>query len=138
MYNGGKAYRNLKNKSYEEIKDIYEKVKTFNDKFVTIGSTEDEQAIKEMNVKVEDLSRKKKVISAQDVDVMEQLHKVHITGMENGTMITVDVVVGVRALRTFSKKLIREGRVYRDIAVEVYRVPEEMIAHKAEGKDLAV
>ncbi|GJR87063.1 hypothetical protein Tco_0211074 [Tanacetum coccineum] len=60
MWNvGGKAYRNLKNKSYEEIKDIYEKVKRFNDKFVAIGSTEDEQAIKEMNVKAEEPSKKR-------------------------------------------------------------------------------
>ncbi|GJR17122.1 hypothetical protein Tco_0965649 [Tanacetum coccineum] len=56
----GKAYRNLKNKSYEEIRDIYEKVKRFNDKFVAIGSTEDEQAIKEMNVKAEEPSKKRK------------------------------------------------------------------------------
>ncbi|GJZ69596.1 hypothetical protein Tco_0633146 [Tanacetum coccineum] len=60
MWNvGGKAYRNLKNKSYEEIKDIYEKVKRINDKFVAIGSTEDEQAIKEMNVKAEEPSKKR-------------------------------------------------------------------------------
>ncbi|GJY41714.1 hypothetical protein Tco_0428984 [Tanacetum coccineum] len=57
---GGKAYRNLKNKSYEEIKDIYEEVKRLNDKFVAIGSTEDEQAIKEMNVKAEEPSKKRK------------------------------------------------------------------------------
>ncbi|GKB27841.1 hypothetical protein Tco_0867242 [Tanacetum coccineum] len=57
---GGKAYRNLKNKSYEEIKDIYEKVKRFNDKFVAIGSKEDEQAVKEMNVKAEKPSEKRK------------------------------------------------------------------------------
>ncbi|GKD58622.1 hypothetical protein Tco_1296131, partial [Tanacetum coccineum] len=56
----GKAYRNLKNKSYEEIRDIYEKVKRFNDEFVAIGSTEDEQAIKEMNVKAEESSKKRK------------------------------------------------------------------------------
>ncbi|GJX48431.1 hypothetical protein Tco_0273621 [Tanacetum coccineum] len=56
----GKAYRNLKNKSYDEIKDIYEKVKRFNDEFVAIGSTEDEQAIKEMNVKAEEPSKKRK------------------------------------------------------------------------------
>ncbi|GJT70344.1 hypothetical protein Tco_1029630 [Tanacetum coccineum] len=68
----GKAYRNLKNKSYEEIRDIYEKVKRFNDEFVAIGSTEDEQAIKEMNVKAEEPSKKRKGDSAQDVEVMEQ------------------------------------------------------------------
>ncbi|GJS09970.1 hypothetical protein Tco_0366766 [Tanacetum coccineum] len=56
----GEAYRNLKNKSYEEIRDIYEKVKRFNDEFVAIGSTEDEQAIKEMNVKAEESSKKRK------------------------------------------------------------------------------
>ncbi|GJR43760.1 hypothetical protein Tco_1311863 [Tanacetum coccineum] len=57
---GGKAYKNLKNKSYEEIRDIYEKVKRINDKFVAIGSTEDEQAIQEMNVKAEEPSKKRK------------------------------------------------------------------------------
>ncbi|GJT22321.1 hypothetical protein Tco_0892258 [Tanacetum coccineum] len=57
---GGKAYKNLKNKSYEEIRDIYEKVKRINDKFVAIGSTEDEKAIKEMNVKAEEPSKKRK------------------------------------------------------------------------------
>ncbi|GKF11091.1 hypothetical protein Tco_0049017 [Tanacetum coccineum] len=57
---GGKAHRNLKNKSYEEIKDIYEEVKRLNDKFVAIGSTEDERAIKEMNVKAEEPSKKRK------------------------------------------------------------------------------
>ncbi|GKC44063.1 hypothetical protein Tco_1061785, partial [Tanacetum coccineum] len=57
---GGKAYRNLKNKNYKEIKDIYEKVKRINDKFVAIGSTEDEQAIKEMNVKAKEPSKKRR------------------------------------------------------------------------------
>ncbi|GJR70711.1 hypothetical protein Tco_0016776 [Tanacetum coccineum] len=38
---------------------MYE-VKRFNDKFVAIGSTEDEQAIKEMNVKLKNLQKKKK------------------------------------------------------------------------------
>ncbi|GJT87679.1 hypothetical protein Tco_1069396 [Tanacetum coccineum] len=79
---GGKAYRNLKNKNYEEIKDIYEKVKRINDKFVAIGSTEDEQAIKEMNVKAEEPSKKRKGDSAQDVEVMEQRA---YTGSGNGT-----------------------------------------------------
>ncbi|GJS07686.1 hypothetical protein Tco_0364482 [Tanacetum coccineum] len=68
---GGKAHRNLKNKSYEEILDIYEEVKRLNDKFVAIGSTEDEQAIKEMNVKAEEPSKKRKDFEgdgAQDVE----------------------------------------------------------------------
>ncbi|GJV75675.1 hypothetical protein Tco_1507259 [Tanacetum coccineum] len=56
----GKANRNHKNKSYEEIRDIYEKVKRFNDEFVAIGSTKDEQAIKEMNIKAEEPSKKRK------------------------------------------------------------------------------
>ncbi|GJX28104.1 hypothetical protein Tco_0236183 [Tanacetum coccineum] len=47
---GGKAYKNLTNKSYEEIRDIYEKVKRINDKFVAIGSTEDEQAIRKQDL----------------------------------------------------------------------------------------
>ncbi|GKC14609.1 hypothetical protein Tco_1011391 [Tanacetum coccineum] len=64
---GGKAYRNLKNKNYEEIKDIYEKVKRINDKFVAIGSTEDEQAIKEMNVKAEEPSKKESIQYSHEV-----------------------------------------------------------------------
>ncbi|GJW22530.1 hypothetical protein Tco_0033152, partial [Tanacetum coccineum] len=57
---GGKAYKNLKNQSYKEIRDIYEKLKRFNDELVAIGSTEDEQAIKEMNVKAEEPLKKNK------------------------------------------------------------------------------
>ncbi|GJW41977.1 hypothetical protein Tco_0070776 [Tanacetum coccineum] len=35
--------------SFDEIKALYEKVKRFDDSFITIGSTEDERKIKEMN-----------------------------------------------------------------------------------------
>ncbi|GJV19410.1 hypothetical protein Tco_1368430 [Tanacetum coccineum] len=106
---GGKAYRNLKNKSYEEIKDIYEKVKRFNDKFVAIGSTEDEQAIKEMNVKAEEPSKKRKGDSAQDVEVMEQrslISRFSIIQSPEGEYIVVQRANGhIRAFNTLNEVL---------------------------------
>ncbi|GJR50049.1 hypothetical protein Tco_1400570 [Tanacetum coccineum] len=106
---GGKAYRNLKNKSYEEIKDIYEKVKRFNDKFVAIGSTEDEQAIKEMNVKAEEPSKKRKGDSAQDVEVMEQrssISRFSIVQSPEGEYIVVQRANGhIRAFNTLNEVL---------------------------------
>ncbi|GJS62670.1 hypothetical protein Tco_0657454 [Tanacetum coccineum] len=58
---GGKAYKNRTKVIMTRIQGIFRgKVKRFNDKFVAIGSTEDEQAIKEMNVKAEEPSKKRK------------------------------------------------------------------------------
>ncbi|GKC17243.1 hypothetical protein Tco_1014025 [Tanacetum coccineum] len=53
----------------------------FNDKFVAIGSTEDEQAIKEMNVKAKEPSKKRKGCgfegdSDQDVEAFNTLNEV--------------------------------------------------------------
>ncbi|GJT01933.1 hypothetical protein Tco_0823102 [Tanacetum coccineum] len=111
----GKAYRNLRNKSYEEIKDICEKVKRFNDKFVAIGSTEDEQAIKEMNVKAEEPSKKRKGTirkmndSAQDVEVMEQrssISRFSIIQSPKGEYIAVQRANGhIRAFNTLNEVL---------------------------------
>ncbi|GKE82354.1 hypothetical protein Tco_1552354, partial [Tanacetum coccineum] len=106
---GGKACGNLKNKSYEEIKDIYEKVKRFNDKFVAIGTTEDKQAIKEMNVKAEEPSKKRKGDSAQDVEVMEQrssISRFSIIQSPEGEYIAVQRANGhIRAFNTLNKVL---------------------------------
>ncbi|GKC04876.1 hypothetical protein Tco_0996486, partial [Tanacetum coccineum] len=64
---------------FDEIKALYEKVKRFDDSFITIGSTEDERKIKEMNEGASDLDNKKKFVK-EDVsakvpakqDVVEQ------------------------------------------------------------------
>ncbi|GJS13315.1 hypothetical protein Tco_0407787 [Tanacetum coccineum] len=48
---GGKSYGNLRNKNYEEVKVIYEKVKRYNETFTPIRTPEDKQAIKKMNEK---------------------------------------------------------------------------------------
>ncbi|GJR76332.1 hypothetical protein Tco_0088697 [Tanacetum coccineum] len=47
---------------FDEIKALYEKVKRFDDSFITIGSTEDERKIKEMNEGASDPDKKKKFV----------------------------------------------------------------------------
>ncbi|GKD02055.1 hypothetical protein Tco_1172329 [Tanacetum coccineum] len=44
---GNKKHSDLKNKTFEEIQDLYEKVKRFDESFTDVGSTEDERKIKE-------------------------------------------------------------------------------------------
>ncbi|GJV03391.1 hypothetical protein Tco_1336960 [Tanacetum coccineum] len=76
---GNKKHADLKTKSFDEIKALYEKVKRFDDSFITIGSTEDERKIKEMNEGASDPDKKKKFVK-EDVsakvpakqDVVEQ------------------------------------------------------------------
>ncbi|GJZ19109.1 hypothetical protein Tco_0555699 [Tanacetum coccineum] len=59
---GNKKHVDLKTKSFDEIKALYEKVKRFDDSFITIGSTEDERKIKEMNEGASDPDKKKKFV----------------------------------------------------------------------------
>ncbi|GJU87942.1 hypothetical protein Tco_1300365 [Tanacetum coccineum] len=56
---GGKKHSDLKTKSFEEIKDLYDKIKRSDDSFIAIGSAEDEKVIKEMNEQVADASKKR-------------------------------------------------------------------------------
>ncbi|GJT66784.1 hypothetical protein Tco_1018264 [Tanacetum coccineum] len=56
---GGKKHSDLKIKSFEEIKALYDKIKRFDDSFIAIGSAEDEKVIKEMNEQVDDASKKR-------------------------------------------------------------------------------
>ncbi|GJW17003.1 hypothetical protein Tco_0024439, partial [Tanacetum coccineum] len=59
---GGKKHSDLKTKSFEEIKALYDKIKRFDDSFITIGSTEDERNIKEINEGASDPDKKKKFV----------------------------------------------------------------------------
>ncbi|GJZ07727.1 hypothetical protein Tco_0542010 [Tanacetum coccineum] len=59
---GNKKHADLKTKSFDEIKALYEKVKRFDDSFITIGSTEDERKIKEINEGASDPDKKKKIV----------------------------------------------------------------------------
>ncbi|GJR75967.1 hypothetical protein Tco_0088332 [Tanacetum coccineum] len=59
---GNKKHADLKTKSFDEIKALYEKVKRFDDNFITIGSTKDERKIKEMNEGDSDPDKKKKIV----------------------------------------------------------------------------
>ncbi|GJT19617.1 hypothetical protein Tco_0878323 [Tanacetum coccineum] len=52
---GNKKHSDLKNKTFEEIQALYEKVKRFDESFTAVGSTEDERKIKEMNEGEKDL-----------------------------------------------------------------------------------
>ncbi|GJR27052.1 hypothetical protein Tco_1103284 [Tanacetum coccineum] len=74
-------HANLKTKSFDEIKALYEKVKRFDDSFITIGSTEDERKIKEMNEGASDLDNKKKFVK-EDVST-KVLAKLEV--VEQGT-----------------------------------------------------
>ncbi|GKF54236.1 hypothetical protein Tco_0161146, partial [Tanacetum coccineum] len=56
---GGKKHYDLKTKSFEEIKALYDKIKRSDDSFIAIGSAEDEKVIKEMNEQVADASKKR-------------------------------------------------------------------------------
>ncbi|GKC35785.1 putative ribonuclease H-like domain-containing protein [Tanacetum coccineum] len=58
---GGKKHVDLKNKNFEEIQVLYEKVKRSDKNFIAIGSAEDERQIKEMNEEVKD-SKKIRVV----------------------------------------------------------------------------
>ncbi|GKB87433.1 hypothetical protein Tco_0959705 [Tanacetum coccineum] len=55
---GNKKNSDLKNKTFEEIQALYEKVKRFDESFTAVGSTEDERRIKEMNEGVKDPDQK--------------------------------------------------------------------------------
>ncbi|GJX93201.1 hypothetical protein Tco_0347787 [Tanacetum coccineum] len=56
---GNKKHSDLKNKTFEEIQALYEKVKMFDESFTVVGSTEDERKIKEMNEGAKDLEQKR-------------------------------------------------------------------------------
>ncbi|GJU17509.1 hypothetical protein Tco_1145475 [Tanacetum coccineum] len=54
-----KKHSDLKNKTFEEIQVLYEKVKRFDESFTAVGSTEDERKIKEMNEEAKGLEQKR-------------------------------------------------------------------------------
>ncbi|GKA89275.1 hypothetical protein Tco_0811087 [Tanacetum coccineum] len=59
---GNKKHSDLKNKTFEEIQALYEKMKRFDESFTVIGSTKDERKIKEMNEGASDTDKKKKFV----------------------------------------------------------------------------
>ncbi|GKB99118.1 hypothetical protein Tco_0985255 [Tanacetum coccineum] len=81
---GNKKHSDLKNKTFEEIQALYEKVKRFDESFTAVGSTEDERKIKEMNEGPKDpeqKSLKKKVVEVipKEEDTTKVLAKVDVT-----------------------------------------------------------
>ncbi|GKB34259.1 hypothetical protein Tco_0879201 [Tanacetum coccineum] len=85
---GNKKHYDLKNKTFEEIQALYEKVKRFDEIFTTVGSIEDERRIKEMNAGVKDpdqKSLKKRVVeeTPKKEDTSKVPAKVDVT--EQGT-----------------------------------------------------
>ncbi|GJT07190.1 hypothetical protein Tco_0841652 [Tanacetum coccineum] len=68
---GNKKHSDLKNKTFEEIQALYEKVKRFDESFTIIGSNEDERKIKELNEGASDPDKKKKFVKE---DVLTKLH----------------------------------------------------------------
>ncbi|GJS06859.1 hypothetical protein Tco_0363655 [Tanacetum coccineum] len=81
---GNKKHSDLKNKTFEEIQALYEKVKRFDEIFTVVGSTEDERKIKEMNEGAKDLEQKrlKKKVAKETLnkeDIAKVPAKVDIT-----------------------------------------------------------
>ncbi|GKE51133.1 hypothetical protein Tco_1486289 [Tanacetum coccineum] len=77
---GGYKHSQLKAKSFDEIKGMYEGQKKFVQDFVPIGSAKEEELIKKMNKKAtgEDTSKKEKVLEEPDstkVEVKQEGHK---------------------------------------------------------------
>ncbi|GJZ03347.1 hypothetical protein Tco_0536622 [Tanacetum coccineum] len=89
---GGKKHSNLKNKNFEEIQVLYEKVKRSDKNFIAIGSTEDERLIRELN---------KKAAGIKKVDSIKEESK-----EEEGTR--------KRKLGTRKKLKSRKGRFRQD------------------------
>ncbi|GJS19944.1 hypothetical protein Tco_0448576 [Tanacetum coccineum] len=85
---GNKKHSDLKNKTFEDIQALYEKVKRFDESFTAVGSTKDERRIKEMNEGVKDpdqKSLKKRVVeeTPKKEDTTKVPAKVDVT--EQGT-----------------------------------------------------
>ncbi|GJZ55870.1 hypothetical protein Tco_0611063 [Tanacetum coccineum] len=85
---GNKKHSDLKNKTFEEIQALYEKVKRFDECFTAVGSTEDERKIKEMNEEAKESEQKrlkKKVAreTPKEEDTAKVPAKVDVT--EQGT-----------------------------------------------------
>ncbi|GKF61526.1 hypothetical protein Tco_0181580, partial [Tanacetum coccineum] len=55
---GNKKHSEMKNKTFEEIQALYERVKSFDKSFTVVGSIEDERKIKELNEKAKVLGQK--------------------------------------------------------------------------------
>ncbi|GKC85055.1 hypothetical protein Tco_1140772 [Tanacetum coccineum] len=56
---GNKKHSDLKNKTFEEIQALYEKVNSFDESFTVVGSNKDERKIKEMNEETKDPRQKR-------------------------------------------------------------------------------
>ncbi|GKE40628.1 hypothetical protein Tco_1464033 [Tanacetum coccineum] len=85
---GNKKHSDPKNKTFEEIQALYEKVKRFDESFTGIGSIEDERRIKEINEGVKDTdqkSLKKRVV--EEIPKKEDTEKVptKVDMTEHGT-----------------------------------------------------
>ncbi|GJU61252.1 putative ribonuclease H-like domain-containing protein [Tanacetum coccineum] len=75
-----KKHSDLKSKTFKEIQALYEKVKRFDESFTSVGSTEDERRIKEMNKGVKDTNQKR----LKEEDTKQVPAKVEVT--EQGTL----------------------------------------------------
>ncbi|GKB14073.1 hypothetical protein Tco_0847996 [Tanacetum coccineum] len=74
---GNKKHSDLKNKTFEDIQALYEKLKRFDESFTAVGSTEDERKIKEINKGAKDIEHKKlKKKGAKETPKKEDTSKV--------------------------------------------------------------
>ncbi|GKF43763.1 hypothetical protein Tco_0130315, partial [Tanacetum coccineum] len=69
---GNYKHAELKIKKFEEVQALYEKIKRFDEDFISIGSAEDEKLIKRMNEKGVDLSRSEVIKEESKQEVKEE------------------------------------------------------------------
>ncbi|GJY44984.1 hypothetical protein Tco_0433197 [Tanacetum coccineum] len=86
---GNKKHSYLMSKTFEEIQALYKKVKRFDESFTTIGSTEDERRIKEMNEGVKDTDQKR----LKEEDTSHVPAKVEVTEQANGNFIAFNYLM---------------------------------------------
>ncbi|GKA30674.1 hypothetical protein Tco_0716979 [Tanacetum coccineum] len=69
---GNYKHANLKSKKFEDIQALYEKIKRFNEDFISTGSAKDEKFIKRMNEKGVDLSKSEVIKEESKEEVKEE------------------------------------------------------------------
>ncbi|GJZ47967.1 hypothetical protein Tco_0601799 [Tanacetum coccineum] len=80
---GNKKHSDLKNKTFEEIQALYEKVKRFDESFTVISSNEDARKIKEINEGASDPDKKKKFVKEDVLTMLEDdIHHMLLKDLE--------------------------------------------------------
>ncbi|GJZ27923.1 ribonuclease H-like domain-containing protein [Tanacetum coccineum] len=69
---GNFKHANLKSRKFEDIQALYEKIKRFNEHFISTGSAKDEKFLKRMNEKRVDLSKREEIKEETKEEVKDE------------------------------------------------------------------